>query len=379
MSVIQFPTKDNSGISRTRKKFKLLTVNDVKVKSCPALDKFVIVPEINIPKGGFYPIQTVNVLDSKEQEFKELEKNELSEENEWLESTQQIFEGEVNEDSDQVSWTAFHQNKARDSGSMIPTVNVPLPLIDYKSSAIELQYHLMQITVEYTNYINPGQIAVGCSDQHLYVLKKIIQMARPDLFGESYFAFMGGLHIEQAALICVGQLIKGTGMAEIIKVASLDTVGLETAVCDVNNIKKARYTLQVIAVVLRKKMQEAFREYKSSNCGDMTFDCWASDQTSVMFKYWHNVLHSIQLTLMLVRSFREANLDLLIVSLKLIVPLFFALDHVHYSRWVSVFIQELVTLPAIPNTVQRVSCWLLYSQLERECLFEDRFGSSSGT
>ena len=79
-------------------------------------------------------------------------------------------------------------------------------------------------------------------------------MARPDLFGESYFAFMGGLHIEQAALICVGQLIKGTGMAEIIKVASLDTVGLETAVCDVNNIKKARYTLQVIAVVLRKKM-----------------------------------------------------------------------------------------------------------------------------
>ena len=48
---------------------------------------------------------------------------------------------------------------------------------------------------------------------------------------------------------------------------------------------------------------------------------------------------------MLVRSFREANLDLLIVSLENIMPLFFSLDHIHYARWTSVFIQDLKTLP----------------------------------
>ena len=52
---------------------------------------------------------------------------------------------------------------------------------------------------------------------------------------------MGGLHIEQAALVCIGQPIKGSGLDDIVDVASLDTVGLKTTVCDVNNIKKARY------------------------------------------------------------------------------------------------------------------------------------------
>ena len=96
--------------------------------------------------------------------------------------------------------------------------------------------------------------------------------------------------------------------------------------------KKARFTLQVIAVVLVKKMGDAFREYKSGTDDDMTFDDWASIQITPMFKYWYNILHSIKMVFMLVQSFREANLDLLIVALKGIVPLFFTLDHVHYAR-----------------------------------------------
>ena len=36
----------------------------------------------------------------------------------------------------------------------------------------------------------------------------------------------------------------------------------------------------------------------------------------------------------------------MIVALEQIVPLFFALDHVHYSRWVSVFIEDLKLLPS---------------------------------
>ena len=70
---------------------------------------------------------------------------------------------------------------------------------------------------------------------------------------------MGGLHIEQAALVCVGQLITGSGMEDNVSYASLDTIGLKTAVCDVNNIKKVRYTLQVIAVVLMRKLQDAYQ------------------------------------------------------------------------------------------------------------------------
>ena len=64
-----------------------------------------------------------------------------------------------------------------------------------------------------------------------------------------------------------------------------------------------------------------------------------------MFDYWFNVLWSIKIVFLIIRSFREANIDLLVASLELMVPLFFSLDHVHYPQWVSVFIQDLKLLP----------------------------------
>ena len=48
---------------------------------------------------------------------------------------------------------------------------------------------------------------------------------------------------------------------------------------------------------------------------------------------------------MIIKSSREANIHLLVASLELMVPLFFSLGHVQYSRWVSVFIQDLKLLP----------------------------------
>ena len=50
-------------------------------------------------------------------------------------------------------------------------------------------------------------------------------MVYPEDF-EGYFCFMGGLYIEQAALVCIGQL-KGSGFDDIVDAASLDTVGLK--------------------------------------------------------------------------------------------------------------------------------------------------------
>ena len=104
-----------------------------------------------------------------------------------------------------MSWTGYHEEKIRDKSDKITTTNVSLPLTNYKSSAIELQYHLMHMAVEYTQYLNPGQIAVGCSDQPLYALKKNIQHTHPNTLRDNYFYFMDELHIEQELLVCIGQ------------------------------------------------------------------------------------------------------------------------------------------------------------------------------
>ena len=45
-----------------------------------------------------------------------------------------------------------------------------------------------------------------------------------------------------------------------------------------------------------------------------------------------------------VRSLREGNFDLYVQSLVQIVPWMFALDHTHYSRWLSVHIRDMTSL-----------------------------------
>ena len=108
----------------------------------------------------------------------------------------------------------------------------------------------MNVAIEYIGYLNEKQTAVGCLDCPLYAWKKKIQWACPSRFPmDKYFAFLGGLHIEQVALKAHGTLIKGTGLSDIIKGAGFTTIGLDTAVNDVNHIKKACYTVQLIYVL----------------------------------------------------------------------------------------------------------------------------------
>ena len=254
-----------------------------------SLDEFKKINSVSNMGDVFYPLQTVNTSDSIESDLEKMKHDQLNNEEAWLIEASQVIEDTATVLP--VSLTAHHEGKARDQSENINTINVPLPLIDYKSSTIELQFHLMKIAVEYTQYLNPGQVAVGCSDQPLYALKKMIQWAHPDLFLK-YFCFMGGLHIEQTALVCVVQLITGSGMEDIVSYASLDTIGLKTAVCDVNNIKKARYTLQVIAVVLMRKLQDA---YKVTGTSYDNMEHWiAAHQNCPMFMYWYNVLRHIK-------------------------------------------------------------------------------------
>ena len=144
-----------------------------------------------------------------------------------------------------ISWTAFHiEDKSGTQKTALETydtINSILPSINHKVNTVDFQYHVMVLNIRYTKYLNPSQTAVSCSDQPLYALKKVIQWSYPEIFPEKdFFAFLGPMHIEQAALLAHGQLILGTGLDNIIDNSVLTTIVLETALCDANSIKKAR-------------------------------------------------------------------------------------------------------------------------------------------
>ena len=55
-----------------------------------------------------------------------------------------------------TSCAGYAEKQSRDKTGNVLTINVSLPLIHYKSSSVELQYHSMKVAVDYTEYLNPG-------------------------------------------------------------------------------------------------------------------------------------------------------------------------------------------------------------------------------
>ncbi len=50
------------------------------------------------------------------------------------------------------------------------------------------------------------------------------------------------------------------------------------------------------------------------------------------------------IVLIFIRAIREADFLLYIDALTKIVPWFFALDHVHYARWIPVHLRDMIAL-----------------------------------
>ena len=105
----------------------------------------------------------------------------------------------------------------------------------YKVTTFNMQAHLMQLNMKYTAVLNPGQTPADVSDQHVYALTKDFQFRHPEMFSQ-YFPIFGQLYIEQSLLVIHGQLIKDSGLVQILTENKFSIIGL-SAVIDVNSIE----------------------------------------------------------------------------------------------------------------------------------------------
>ena len=99
---------------------------------------------------------------------------------------------------------------------------------------------------------------------------------------------MGILHVEQGALVVLGRLITGTGLEYVLVNAYLYIVSLKTALCNVSSIKKAPYSLQVLACCLHHNLVKGYSDSGSS----LTLEAWVElkCKSNPMFKYIYNIL-----------------------------------------------------------------------------------------
>ena len=152
---------------------------------------------------------------------------------------------------------------------------------------------------------------------------------------------MGALHIEQTFLVCQGQLIRGSGLHEILKVNKFALLGTN-AIVDVSDIKRARYCVQVAVCAMYGKLKNAVVKDGSS----LSPLEWLKSKVneSDMCYYWHLVINMQLQIFLFIRSIREGNFPVYVASIRALIKWLFVFDHYNYSIWLSVHLFDLMTL-----------------------------------
>ena len=186
--------------------------------------------------------------------------------------------------------------------------------------------------MKWTNILNPRQTPVDVRDQPVFALTKELILQFSETFSK-YFPIFEQLHIEQCLLVIHGQLIKGSGLLEILRENQFSMIGLSSVV-DVNNIKRARYTLHITLCSLFKVLDEAMPDTPT----DMSPYNWLEQKSNASSSclYWKLVIDLELLILMYIRSIREGDFKLHIEVLYLLLSWFFIFDHIHYARWLTI-------------------------------------------
>ena len=137
--------------------------------------------------------------------------------------------------------------------------------------------------------------------------------------------------------------------------AEIASSGTADPFIEATHVTKTRHTHEVTAACLYALIRRAYTDYSTSdgpnqNEADeevaLSFQDWCSMRANkcVHFNCWMKTL-SLELVLLLyIRSICEDNFDMYVESLAEIVTWFFALDHAHYSRWLSVHIRDMMML-----------------------------------
>ena len=142
--------------------------------------------------------------------------------------------------------------------------------------------------------------------------------------------------------------------------AGITGSGTADSFIKVSHVTKTRHAHQVTAASLHTLLHHAYAEYSASATEESTLSfeewCHTSARQSVQFDYW---LKSMQLEitmLLFIRSIREGNFQLYMESLAAIIPWMFALNHTHYSRWLSVHIRDMVALKEMHPAIYTEFC-----------------------
>ena len=289
---------------------------------------------------------TIPVLNGSFGVDKSVIKAAIEVEKKWQTNTREIMTKEVEDIKNPISWAAFHSNDKQDHDFDI-TVTSLLPLFPDDSKSAAMIRHSMDVVQRAVDFLNPGQVPVLTVDQPLFAIAKRIQWQWPGTYGEDKIVvLLGGLHIEMAALATLGDLLDGSGWTNAITQAEVAAAGMADSFLKATHVKRTRYAHQVTCSALSNLLHQSYDAYRQLESDPLSIEDWCTERAyaSPQFQYWLLVMQLEEIVLVYVRSLREGNFTLYLAAICTLAPWFFALDHTHYARWLSIHIRDMATL-----------------------------------
>ena len=144
----------------------------------------------------------------------------------------------------------------------------------------------------------------------------------------------------------LGDVLEGSGWTDALIEAEVASPGVAESFLKTSHLTRTRHGHQVSLLALHNLQREAFILFEGPK-DEKSQQLWRKDmvQKSPTFAYWDLILR-YETLLLFVRAHRERNFSLYVQLLEELTPLFFALDHVNYARWMPVHIRDMKSLPA---------------------------------
>ena len=137
--------------------------------------------------------------------------------------------------------------------------------------------------------------------------------------------------------------LQGSGWVDILKKLEINTAGRIESFLSGTNVKRSRYAHQVSLASLTYLSNIAFQDQIEFNS---YIWCNETMKRSVNVCYWLTVIDMEPILFMFIKSIRITDFYLFVRSLSDIIPWMLSLNHINYSRWLPVFLNDMKYVPS---------------------------------
>ncbi|ESO08278.1 hypothetical protein HELRODRAFT_184084 [Helobdella robusta] len=143
----------------------------------------------------------------------------------------------------------------------------------------------------------------------------------------------------------IGKWLSGSGWTELFFKTEIASSGRSETLLKSSHVKRTRYAHEVSIAALYILRNNAYRDNQKTAVESL--ETWVARRCkeSAQFLFWQTTIILEGILLNFVRSIRTSDFCLFVQMLEELCPWLFALDLIHYSRWLPVFIKGLKELP----------------------------------